>query len=136
MVSPGLGIVHYSFTVGNKELIYYDSEIACLDPIPLIPRKIPPVIPKAIIVDPDSITPELLLLKTKILIWGEKDEFAKTYTSSLAAEFLHFFRFCNEITQIIKNGACEKAHITALNDIVDAESTKVDAFSKLLLGKR
>lgn len=31
---------------GNKELIYRDPEIACLDPIPLRPRTRPPVIPR------------------------------------------------------------------------------------------
>jgi len=31
---------------GNKELIYRDKEIACLDPIPLRPRTRPPVIPR------------------------------------------------------------------------------------------
>ena len=30
---------------GNKELLYRDPEISCLDPIPLKPRRMPPVIP-------------------------------------------------------------------------------------------
>ncbi len=29
---------------GNKELLYRDSEISCLDPIPIKPREVPPVI--------------------------------------------------------------------------------------------
>jgi hypothetical protein len=32
---------------GNKELIYRDPEIACLNPIPLRPRAVPPVLPEA-----------------------------------------------------------------------------------------
>lgn len=31
---------------GNKELVYRDPKLACMSPIPLVPRKCPPVIPE------------------------------------------------------------------------------------------
>jgi hypothetical protein len=43
------GAKHYGIylvdTFGNKELLYRDPEVPCLDPIPLRPRKKPPVLP-------------------------------------------------------------------------------------------
>lgn len=44
-----LGQQHYGLYLvdafGNRELLYRDPEVACLDPIPLRPRKRPPVLP-------------------------------------------------------------------------------------------
>ena len=40
---------------GNRELIYRDEKIACLDPIPLRARKVPPVIPSKTIQTRDAI---------------------------------------------------------------------------------
>ena len=44
-----LGQKHYGLYLvdafGNRELLYRDSEVACLDPIPLRPRTRPPVLP-------------------------------------------------------------------------------------------
>lgn len=41
---------------GNRELIYRDAEISCLDPIPLRPRPVPPVIPSPIRAEEDTAT--------------------------------------------------------------------------------
>jgi hypothetical protein len=45
------GQKHYGIylvdSFGNRELLYRDPEVACLDPIPLRPRRRPPVIPSA-----------------------------------------------------------------------------------------
>ena len=48
---PGLGVkgnygIYLIDTFGNKELIYRDAEIGCHNPMPLVPRPMPPVVPE------------------------------------------------------------------------------------------
>jgi hypothetical protein len=61
-MQPGLGFqgggyqrgdygIYLVDAFGNKELIYRDPEIACLSPIPLRPRRMPPAMPEMIVHD-------------------------------------------------------------------------------------
>ena len=43
---PGTGIYYFD-RFGNLELLYRDSDIACMYPVPLTPRPVPPVLPSS-----------------------------------------------------------------------------------------
>jgi len=46
--TPGNYGIYLADAFGNKELIYRDPQIGCLDPIPVKPRPVPPVAPSAV----------------------------------------------------------------------------------------
>lgn len=51
---PGTYGIYLIDSFGNRELIYRDPEIACLSPIPLVPRTKPPVAPELVRRGPDT----------------------------------------------------------------------------------